>query len=415
MSSNQKTSELPAHIVRKRKMIIALPILVIPFITMAFWALGGGSNRKNVQQNMATGLNLQLPNAHLKDDSYENKLSFYEQADMDSVKAGNAIHDDLQLNRPNKFDTFSLKRNNITGGLNGDSRDANEMKVYQRLAAINQQLNEPDQHTTNLASNEAAATVNNAGDSKRLDRMLQTMNKANDNTSSDDDDLNRLDGMMDKIITIQHPQTLPEKNRSHNDSGTVLYTPYTHKISSNISLLDTGKTEQVSEEDQFFGVVNDSAENKPNAIAAVVHNEQMLTNGSIIKLRLSEDIFIKDAMIPKGTFVYGVTTLNDERLSVVINSIHYGQSLYPVSLTVYDADGLPGINIPGAVTRDAGKQSLDNTSQLLGMSSFDPSLKMQAASASIGAAKNLLSKKIRLVRVTIKAGYKLLLKENNNH
>ncbi len=73
-----------------------------------------------------------------------------------------------------------------------------------------------------------------------------------------------------------------------------------------------------------------------------------------------DDIFINDVLIPKGTFIYGVTSLNDERLHVTINSIRSGQSFFPVSMTVYDADGLPGINIPGAITRDAGKESIDN-------------------------------------------------------
>ncbi len=52
---------------------------------------------------------------------------------------------------------------------------------------------------------------------------------------------------------------------------------------------------------------------------------------------------------------------------------------------------------------------------MISVPSLDPSLSMQAANAGISAAKNLLSKKIKLVKVTVKAGYKIWLKAINNH
>jgi hypothetical protein len=47
------------------------------------------------------------------------------------------------------------------------------------------------------------------------------------------------------------------------------------------------------------------------------------------------------------------------------------------------------------------------------LTSVDPSLKAQAAATGITAAKSLLSKKIKQVKVTVKAGYKVLLKDKN--
>ena len=87
------------------------------------------------------------------------------------------------------------------------------------------------------------------------------------------------------------------------------------------------------------------------------------------------DLYINGSLIPKGNFVFGIASLNAERLEVEINSIRYNQSLYPVKLSVYDIDGLPGIYIPGAITRDAAKQSADNTLQLMELSTMDPSFK----------------------------------------
>jgi len=41
--------------------------------------------------------------------------------------------------------------------------------------------------------------------------------------------------------------------------------------------------------------------------------------------------------------------------------------------------------------------------------SLDPSIGQQAASVGIEAAKGLFSKKAKLIKVTVKAGYKVLL------
>ena len=51
-----------AKFLRQRKMLLVLPLMVIPFITMAFWALGGGkvTADKN-QSNTIAGLICNYP------------------------------------------------------------------------------------------------------------------------------------------------------------------------------------------------------------------------------------------------------------------------------------------------------------------------------------------------------------------
>jgi len=113
----------------------------------------------------------------------------------------------------------------------------------------------------------------------------------------------------------------------------------------------------------------------------------------------------------KGTFVFGAASLNGERLNIQINSIRYKNSLFPVQLFVVDMDGIEGVYIPGAITRDVAKGSADRAVQGVGFTTLDPSLGAQAANAGIEAAKTLLSKKAKLVKVTVKAGYQVLLRD----
>ena len=115
--------------------------------------------------------------------------------------------------------------------------------------------------------------------------------------------------------------------------------------------------------------------------------------------------------IPKDSFVFGVAQLQNERLEIQIQHIRFQDHILPVALKVFDLDGLSGIHIPGAITRDAAQQSADRTVQMMRLSSLDASLVGQAASAGMEAAKNLIGKKVRLTKVNVQAGYQVLLRD----
>lgn len=55
------------------------------------------------------------------------------------------------------------------------------------------------------------------------------------------------------------------------------------------------------------------------------------------------------------------------------------------------------------------KSSADRSIQTLGVASLNDSWGSQAAEAGIEAAKSLLSKKVKLIKVVVKAGYQVLL------
>jgi hypothetical protein len=52
MSSVQRSQAF----LRKRKMMLVLPLLIIPFLTMAFWALGGGQAKNEIAGTKQEGL-----------------------------------------------------------------------------------------------------------------------------------------------------------------------------------------------------------------------------------------------------------------------------------------------------------------------------------------------------------------------
>jgi conjugative transposon TraM protein len=410
---------------RKRKMMLVLPALVIPFMTLAFWALGGGKASAGKQSDIKdlNSLNLHLPDPKLKKETILDKLGFYDKADKDSLKLKQEMRNDpyyqeqqnnkqtessneletIVQNSAGKFHQSSISEENKlnTSPYNTGTNQAEE-KLMQKLSELNKVISQPE--TQPVKADEYAYQDNNLqtdskidGSVSKLENMMQSMNQGNDS----DPELDKLSGMMDKIIAIQHPEKIKEelKQKSLQQKTNVLAV-------SNKSTDDTAVN-------GFYSLDASSETLKSNAIEAVVNEDQILVSGAVIKLRLVSDAYIKDVKIPAGNFVFGIVTLAGERLNIEINSIRSGNSVFPVKMQVYDMDGLDGIYIPGAINRDVAKQSADNSLQTMQLATLDPSLAAQATAAGISTVKNLLSKKVKLVKVMVKAGYKVLLKDKS--
>jgi conjugative transposon TraM protein len=416
-----------AKFLRQRKMMLVLPVLIIPFVTMGFWALGGGQGQaKNNLADNNKGLNLQLPDANLKDDKNADKLSFYNEADADSLK-----RDELLRNDPYYKDSIANRQNTVfsdTGnmlsttplysGLNqspyNKTADANEQRIYQKINEINKQINQPDNSIQTNSNSNQPATTNDSNEqfSNEVDRLQDMMQQMNGSPEVDPE-MQQLNGTLEKILDIQHPDRVKEKLKEKSlKSKEQVFIVTKQFVKNNISLLDTGKSKR-NAENKFFGVEEDADSEEQNTVEAVVHQTQTLVNGAVVKMRLLNDIYLNGSLVKKGNFVFGIAELNDERLEININSIRNNNSLFPVKLEVFDMDGLAGIYIPGAISRDVARQSVDNGLQIMELTSMDPSFKAQAAATGINAAKSLLSKKVKQVKVLVKAGYKVLLRDKS--
>src|SRR6266850_5961557 len=79
---------------QRRKFAMVMPVLVLPFVTMIFWALDGGKGSSaEVASTEKTGLNLQLPDAHFGAQEW-NKMALYDQAKRDSLKSNEERQND---------------------------------------------------------------------------------------------------------------------------------------------------------------------------------------------------------------------------------------------------------------------------------------------------------------------------------
>lgn len=151
-----------------------------------------------------------------------------------------------------------------------------------------------------------------------------------------------------------------------------------------------------------------------NTIPACVHGNQTVTDGQSVRLRLAEPMQVAGVRIPRNTVVVGAARVQGERLGIDITSLEYRGTIIPVELTVFDSDGQEGIFIPNSMEVSAAKEVAANMGSSLG-SSINISTDAGAQLASdlgkglIQGTSQYIAKKMRTVKVHLKAGYRVML------
>ena len=182
----------------------------------------------------------------------------------------------------------------------------------------------------------------------------------------------------------------------------------------------TFRSEYVKERNYLFQTaVGTVSQTEKNTISACVHNNQTVMDGQTVRFRLLEPMSVSGREIPRNALVVGTAKLQGERLAVVISSLEYRGNIIPVELSVYDTDGQAGIFIPGSMERSAAKEIAANMGTSVGSSvNISTDAKAQLASdlgkGLIQGTSQYFAKKMRAVKVHLKAGYKVLLYQLEN-
>lgn len=151
-----------------------------------------------------------------------------------------------------------------------------------------------------------------------------------------------------------------------------------------------------------------------NTIPACVHGTQTVSDGQALRIRLLEPMVVDDRFIPKGTILTGGARMEGERLDVLVQAVEYKGTVIPVELEVYDADGQRGIPVPNSMEYDAAREIAANMgTSMNGSINISTDAGAQIASdlgkGVIQGVSGYVAKKMRTVKVTLKAGHRLLL------
>lgn len=426
-----------------RKFLLMIPLLTVPFLTLTFWALGGGTQTAPFAiENKKQGFNLELPGMIDNQVKELDKLEHYQRSNEDSSRYRKEVSKDPYYQMAFKGSESQDLESGIASSYFSPSTlstassfaspnfketppslysDQQEKLIMERLETLNRTLTENADPTAIQKEPETSSIQVNTGLEKDLDRLDQMMQQMHATSSAPDPEFQQMAELLDKILDIQHPQRVEERLKSQSTG--------IQNTNSNIQTFssDQGPTvleRSVSTENNlssippllqngFFGLEQNTLTSpKSQSITGVVHEEQILVSGETVKLRLTQESLISGVSVPKDQLVYGVAQLNGDRLKIIIRQIRIADQLIPTNLSVHDADGLEGIRIPGSISQEAFAQTGGQSIQSLGLSTFDNSLEAQATTAGIETAKSLLRKKIKQTSVRLKAGYRIWVTEN---
>ncbi|WP_324680133.1 conjugative transposon protein TraM [Hymenobacter sp. GOD-10R] len=401
--------KLTQEFIKKRRLLLFIPLPSVIFLTILFVLGGGGKGVPTAEAGAGmSGLNTSLPSAG-KTVLFGSKLDAYA-APQDSTH-----HNGLAFTTPPApLDTAAAAiTSQPTTGLNyavqpgqpsqayDPKTDPNVAAMQSRMQRTQQQLYAPEPAAYSSGS---VATSSSYGSSsakdEQMDQSLRELDQLRQQYEKRLQDLDKPAPAATPAAPVAAAS--PKSNKPAPSVVAAEPVSVVNRLQANSSASGKGNS--------FHGLGGTSHSTAAvNAVPAVVHSDQVVVQGQTVKLRLLADVQLEGRVIPANTFVYGVCGLSGQRLTITINSIQYDNSIVPVSLSAYDLDGGEGLNIPGSVDRDAAKQSMANGASSADLLTMSPSLGAQAAGIAIQTGKAIAGNKIKLVKINLKANYKLLL------
>lgn len=367
---------------RERAFLLRAPLIGIPVLTLLFWLMGGGRGDAANHTAAVKGFNTRLPVAHLGKWSTLEKLDYYNQAEKDSMAERQRRNMEASYARMLGLAAPDSGR----GGLR--PVDPNVRAVQEKLAEVKRVLAAPSV-LSRPAGKDATSLARQPPGMDRLDRIMGVL-RQKEASAGADPEMAQLNTLLDKLEAVQHPG---------KDSGRVGVASLSRRSVVAVRGLRDA-------DDTLTG-------GDTSAIEAMVAEEQVLVTGGQLRLELLRDIVAGGQRIPRGTALSGTVSLSGERLRVSVTAIAYDGRVYPVNLIATDEDGLAGIYIPGAPMSDAARETAEQEAGSIGPTILSTSLAGEAAGAGVNLARSMLQKKIRPVKVTVPAGYRVILVQQN--
>ncbi|MCB6902344.1 conjugative transposon protein TraM [Hoylesella buccalis] len=164
----------------------------------------------------------------------------------------------------------------------------------------------------------------------------------------------------------------------------------------------------------FHSLTSMAAPTMRNTLKVMVDRTTTLKEGDNVVLRLLETAKVQGLRIPRQSRLIASAKIEGNRMHLLIKSIEVGGHIIAVKLSAYDTDGQEGVYIPGSEDINALKEVGANIGGSMGTSfTFASSAKDQiiseAARGVMQGASQLLQKKLRTIKVTLKGGYRLFL------
>ena len=373
------------NFLKRNKPLLFLPLILIPFIVLIFYILGGGKLPKEEAQNQmkkdsVKGANYNLPEADRtigivdKMESAQSNKELAETRDYDILGEKDSLDNAMLMEEQGMTGSNASEKTAETSGLNADVSNNLLSHIRQREEQAREDLLKSQKEAQQDEENQPEPKAGSTAPDKTSDRNLKST------------------GIEELDQIFRQNQQLAKKN----DSLSLHLKEDTAKNEK----AEAEKSKRFTLEKQGKSGFNSKQSAVP-VIEAEVYETTTVLSGNRVKLRLMEDAWLMGTKIPANTFLYGTCEVTNERLQIEIRQIPLGEKFVPVEITVCDLDGIPGLYVPDNASRKVAKEvgSSANTSSMFGVSN-NP-LTYMGIQAADRASQSLL-KMIRIKKVTVK-------------
>ena len=373
------------NFLKRNKPLLFLPLILIPFIVLIFYILGGGKLPKEeaqtqIKKDSIKGVNYNLPEADRnigivdKMERAQSKKELAETHDYDIMGEKDSLDNAMLMEEQGTTEPNAAEKAAESSGLNADVSNNLLSHIREREEQAREDLIKSQKEAQQDEDDQQETKAGSTAQGKTSERNLKST------------------GIEELDQIFRQNQQLARKNDSlslHLKEALAKNETAETETARNFTLERQGKS--------GFN----SKQSAVPVIEAEVYETATVLSGNRVKLRLMEDSWLLGTKIPANTFLYGTCEVTNERLQIEIRQIPLGEKFVPVEITVCDLDGLPGLYVPDNASRKVAKEvgSSANTSSVFGASN-NP-LTYMGIQAADRASQSLL-KMIRIKKVTVK-------------
>ena len=375
---------------KKNKTLLFLPLVLLPFVVLIFYILGGGKNTKAEQTagvNHQSGINYHLPEAEKsitisdKMEAWERQVNRSATTDYNILEESDSLSGETPEGTPLSDDMYAgTSPDKIPG-----PPENLLSHIRNRETSIRKELEGEPGESESMANVKTRGTTL-SGDKKSGTNKTGEMNESKKQRESLFTGITELDKVFDENIVLTR----------QNDS-----------LKQSLQKFQMEELKREKKQNGSFTLEKGTrsgfqqGESKNNLIKAEIYETATVLDGNRVKLRLLENVRVNGMEITQNSFIYGICKISNERLQITVSHIPSGDTFLPVTLAIHDLDGLPGLYVPDNAARKVAKEagSSANTSSVFGVTG-DP-LTYAGIRAADRTTQALL-KRVRLKRVTVK-------------
>lgn len=377
-------------ILKQNKALFILPLILLPFVVLLFYILGGGNPTGNEEQKNTgnKGANYSIPQAESSIEIADKLEAYEQQGGRASTRDYGILANMDSMNNPGQ--PLILPEDSVARDFVGEQsvnvNISNNLLAHikQKKEEINRELNAPEsRQTKSEARTEKSVNLVNGKNTTKNESLVNT----------------------ESIPVILQKTGIEELDQVFEEN--VALTRQNDSLKFILRQMQQQQPEQQKKEKTKFtlekknGSAFQKQQPKNSLIRAEIYETSTVLDGNRVKLRLLEDTWLDGRKIPENTFIYGICKVNNERLHITVTQLPVENNFLPVDLAIHDLDGLPGLYVPGnaarKVTREVGSST--NTSSIFGMT--DNPLTYAGVRAADRTAQTLL-RRVRLKKVTVK-------------